>query len=84
MMIQAEVSLYPLRTDEIGVAIESFNGVLEDAGLAVHEAAMSTKLAGDVDEVFAALGEAFKHVANDSQVVLVLKTSNACPPDGVV
>ena len=81
MMIQAEVSLYPLRTDEIGVAIESFNGVLKDAGLAVHEAAMSTKLSGDVDEVFAALGEAFKHVANDHQVVLVLKASNACPSD---
>jgi len=82
MMIQAEVSLYPLRTDEIGVTIESFNGDLKDSGLAVHKAAMSTKLAGDVDEVFGALGEAFKHVANDHQVVLVLKASNACPSDG--
>ena len=79
MMIQAEVSLYPLRTDEIGITIESFTGDLKDAGLAVREEAMSTKLAGDVDRVFAALGEAFQHVANDHPVVLVLKASNACP-----
>jgi len=81
MIIQAEISLYPLRTGEIGVAIESFNGALKDSGLAVHAQAMSTKLSGDVSDVFAALGEAFKHVANDHQVVLVLKASNACPPD---
>ena len=84
MMIQAEVSLYPLKTDKIGVVIESFNGDLKDAGLDVHEAAMNTKLTGNVDEVFAALGEAFKHVANDHQVVLVLKASNACSSDGEV
>ena len=32
-MIQAEVSLYPLKTDEIDIAIESFNGSLRDAWL---------------------------------------------------
>ena len=47
----------------------------------MHEAAMSTKLAGKVDEVFAALGKAFRHIASDHQIVLVLKASNACPSD---
>lgn len=79
MNIQAEVSLYPLRTNELGAAIKSFNDVLENAGLTVHQGTMSTKLAGDADQVFAALGKAFEHAANERQVVLVLKASNACP-----
>jgi len=79
MNIQAEVSLYPLRTNELGAAIKSFNDILENAGLTVRQETMSTKLAGDADQLFAALGKAFEHAADGYQVVLTLKASNACP-----
>ena len=79
MNVQAEVSLYPLQTQEIGEAIDNFVNDLERAGLTVHKGNMSTMLAGDADDVFAAIGKAFKGVAGDHQVVLALKVSNACP-----
>ncbi len=82
MNIQAEVSLYPLGAAELGEAIDSFLRELENAGLTVHKGHMSSMLAGDVDEVFAALGKAFTSVANRHKVVLVLKVSNACPSGG--
>jgi uncharacterized protein YqgV (UPF0045/DUF77 family) len=79
--IQAEASLYPLRTDTVGMPIRDFLVSLEDAGLVVQQGNMSSTLAGDVDEVFAALSRAFQRAANRFHVVLILKVSNACPLD---
>jgi len=84
MNIQAEVSLYPLRTSELGEAIDSFVNVLERAGLTMRKGNMSTALSGDVEAVFTAVASAFTTVADAGQVVLILKVSNACPSDGVV
>ena len=84
MNVQAEVSLYPLQTQEIGKAIDGFVGDLERAGLTVRKGNMSSTLSGDVDAVFATVGEAFRTVAGDGQVVLVLKVSNACPSEGAM
>ena len=83
MNVQAEVSLYPLRTREIGEAIDSFVNGLERAGLTVRKGNMSTTLSGDGDVVFAAVARAFTAAADGGQVVLVMKVSNACPSDGV-
>ena len=84
MNIQAEVSLYPLQTQEIGEAISSFVDDLERAGLAVRKGNMSTMLSGDGGAVFAAVGEAFGRVADGGQAVLVMKVSNTCPSDGAM
>ena len=84
MNVQTEVSLYPLQTQEIGKAIDGFVGDLECAGLTVRKGNMSTTLSGDAEAVFAAVGKAFRTVADDGQVVLVLKMSNACPSDGAM
>ena len=84
MNVQAEISLYPLQTQEIGKAIDGFVGGLECAGLTVRKGSMSTTVSGDVDAVFAAAGKAFRTVADNGQVVLVLKVSNACPSDGAM
>ena len=83
MNVQAEVSLYPLQTQEIGEAIDSFVNDLERTGLTVRKGNMSTTLSGDGDAVFAALASAFTAVADGGRVVLVMKVSNACPSDGV-
>jgi len=82
MKVQAEMSLYPLRTDAVGGVIRRFVDELKGDDLTVREGAMSTTLAGGVDEVLAAVGNAFKGVAHDHEGVLVLKVSNACPSIG--
>jgi len=76
---QAEVTLYPLRTRKLGGTINCFLRNLQDAGLTLHEGTMSSTLSGDVDVVFAAVGDAFRTVADAAPVVLLLKVSNTCP-----
>jgi uncharacterized protein YqgV (UPF0045/DUF77 family) len=79
MNVQAEISLYPLRTDDMGHAIGRFLGALNAAGLKVEPGNMSSIVSGDVNAVFSAMDVAFAATAEDSQVVLVMKVSNACP-----
>lgn len=79
MNVQAEVSLYPLRTSDLGGAIDQFLGKLKAAGLTVQPGNMSSMMTGDADSVFAAVGTAFQAAAADAPVVLVMKVSNACP-----
>lgn len=79
MNVQTEISLYPLRTADLGNAIEAFLRDLKAAGLTVQPGNMSSTVSGDVNAVFSTMGAAFAAVAEDSQVVLVMKVSNACP-----
>ena len=78
MTVQAEISLYPLRTPHLSQAIDSFTTALRDAGLKVVTGTMSSLVEGDADAVFTVLGHAFSAVVDRAQVVLVLKVSNAC------
>ena len=79
MNVQAEISLYPLRTNDLGHAIEEFLGEPTTAGLTVQPGNMSSTVAGDVDTVFLSVCRAFKTAAANGPVVLVMKVSNACP-----
>ena len=79
MRVQAEVSLYPLRTDELSEPIRAFCQSLNREGLAIETGSMSTTICGDCDDVFGALRDAFAGAARDHQVVLVVKLSSACP-----
>jgi uncharacterized protein YqgV (UPF0045/DUF77 family) len=79
MTVQAEISLYPLRTPHLSQAVDSFTAALRDAGLKVATGTMSSLIEGDADALFTALGHAFSATADRAQVVLVLKVSNACP-----
>jgi hypothetical protein len=40
---------------------------------------MSTHVVGEGDLIFAALAEAFAKAANESEVVMTITVSNACP-----
>ncbi|MFA4944793.1 MAG: YkoF family thiamine/hydroxymethylpyrimidine-binding protein [Lentisphaeria bacterium] len=80
MNVQAEISLYPLRTNELGQAIGNFLGELKAAGLTVQPGNMSSVVAGEAGAIFSAVAAAFKAAAENGQVVLVMKVSNACPP----
>ena len=79
MNVQAEVSLYPLRTHDLGHAIGRFLGALKAAGLTVQPGNMSSTVSGDVRTVFPTIRAAFEAVAENGQVVLIMKVSNACP-----
>jgi uncharacterized protein YqgV (UPF0045/DUF77 family) len=77
--IAAQVSLYPLRQTSLSPAIEAALRIFRKHGLEVEPGAMSTIITGDDEAVFAALQEAFRSVAAQGQVVMIVTFSNACP-----
>ena len=79
MRVQAEVSLYPLRTATLMDSIQAFCDALAAGGVEVCSGPMSSLVAGESGQVFAALGRAFEQVGRERDVVLVLKVSNCCP-----
>jgi len=79
MKIQAEVSVYPLRTEELSGSIDAFCRSLTDDGLELVLGPMSTRVSGESEQVFNALKRAFDRTARHCQVVLNVKLSNACP-----
>ena len=81
MNVQAEVSLYPLRTHEIGNAIARFAECLRRPGLDLEVGPMNSRISGEPREVFDALRDAFMRLAEEHHVVLTVKASNACPED---
>ena len=79
MKVQAEVSLYPLRTLSLSEAINDFLDRLRRSGLVLETTPMSTRIEGESADMFRALREAFDSVAGGGNVVLTVKVSNACP-----
>lgn len=79
MVVQAEVSLYPLKTEDLNEAIGVFVSGLQSKPIQVTPGTMSTLVTGEMRETLTAICEAFTETAENHQVVLVLKASNACP-----
>jgi uncharacterized protein YqgV (UPF0045/DUF77 family) len=77
--VQAEISLYPLRTPSLSGAINEFLDRIRRSGLLVQVTLMSTRIEGESGELFRAVHEAFDAVAANHDVVLTLTVSNACP-----
>ena len=78
-MITAQVSLYPFRQETLAPAIGETVQVLRQSALEVEPDTVSTLIVGDETTIFAALQQAFHHAAEQSQVVMVVTFSNACP-----
>jgi len=78
-VISAQVSLYPLRTENLGPAIDAFAEALREAGLHVEPGAMSTLVVGEADPLFAALQSGFAAACAEADVVMQVTVSNACP-----
>jgi uncharacterized protein YqgV (UPF0045/DUF77 family) len=78
-MISAQISVYPLRQEHLGPAIEVVKNALEAHGLHPTIGAMSTLVTGETEIVFAALQAAFSQAAATGQVVMTVTFSNACP-----
>lgn len=79
MTVSAQISLYPLREESLGPAIERFRAALEREGLAPEVGAMSTVVTGETERVFAGLRKGFEEAAAHGSVALVVTLSNACP-----
>ena len=79
MKVQAEISLYPLRQNELTKPIRQFVELLESNKLKVQLGPMSTLVTGESQAVFESLQKAFEKVAQRYEVVMTTKISNACP-----
>lgn len=79
MKVQAEISLYPLRLNELSKPIQQFVQVLENNKLQVKTGPMSSFVTGDSQVVFESLRKAFEQLAKEYEVVVNAKISNACP-----
>jgi len=79
MKIQAQVSIYPLKTKALAQPVEEFCRRLQNPGLTVDTQSMSTLIVGESDGVFQSVKQAFQALAAEYNVVMDLKVSNACP-----
>jgi len=82
MKIQAEISLYPLRQNELTKPIRQFIELLENTKLKVKSGPMSTLVTGEAPVVFENLQKAFEGIAQRYEVVMTAKISNACSEVG--
>jgi uncharacterized protein YqgV (UPF0045/DUF77 family) len=82
MIVSAQISVYPLRQDRFGPAIEAVRASLADRGLTPEVGPMSTIAVGEDAVIFAALGDAFAKAAELGEVVMTVTVSNACPVAG--
>ncbi len=81
MKVQAEISIYPLRTQSLSEPIEEFWKILRKYDLEIKTTAMSTFIRGESRDLFKACGEAFEQLTAKYEVVMDMKISNACPLD---
>jgi len=79
MTVQAEVSLYPLRTPTLTESVERFVEHMRREGPRVEIGPMSSRITGECKDVFRALSGAFEEAIHHGDVVLTVKASNACP-----
>ena len=79
MKIQMELSLYPLRQNDLIRPIREFVKSLKDDNIYIKTGPMSSVVSGASQEVFQSLHKAFDQVAQKYEVVLTAKISNACP-----
>ena len=79
MEIQAELSLYPLKAEEISSSIDDFLRALAQKGISIDPGPMSTIASGESGTLFRAISEGFEEVAELNEIVLIAKSSNACP-----
>ena len=77
--ITAQVSIYPLKQEELSPAIDAVLETFAQYGIESQMGAMSTLVWGDDEEVFAALLDAFRKAASLGETVMVMTVSNACP-----
>ena len=80
----AQISVYPLRQDHVGPAVEAAIGAAAGAGLTTRVQNLSTLLQGDEDAVFAALRAAFDAARAYGSTIMIATLSTGVPGDELV
>ena len=76
-MICAEVSIYPLKTQDASTAISSSIDSLNNQGIDYKVGSISTHLHGSEEQVWSGLKEMFKKAQSSGEVSMVVTISNA-------
>jgi uncharacterized protein YqgV (UPF0045/DUF77 family) len=77
--LSAQISVYPLRQNELHPAVNAVRDALAARGFEPSVGAMSTVISGDAAMVFSGLQDAFEAAAATGDTVLAITISNACP-----
>ena len=81
MKVQAQISIYPLKTKSLSEPIEEFCRILKNKGLKVQTRTMDSFVVGGSDAIFESVREAFEQIAKKYDVAMDFKISNACPKE---
>jgi len=81
MKVQAQISIYPLKTSSLSEPIEEFCRILKEKGLKVQTRTMDSLVIGEPYNIFKSVQEAFEKIAEKHDVVMDFKISNACPQE---
>jgi len=77
-MINAEVSIYPLKTDDATNVIDSSINVLKNSAVSYNVSSMNTRLSGRKAEIFKSLETMFTEAENTGgEVSMVVTITNA-------
>jgi uncharacterized protein YqgV (UPF0045/DUF77 family) len=79
--ITCQFAIYPLGVTRLGPHLDAALDALRRRGLEPELGPMSSMVAGPLDQVMPALGDAFAAAASGG-CVMVLTVSNACPVPG--
>ncbi len=78
MEVSAQVSLYPLRQQDLGPSIDQAVAALRGHVVKLEVGTMSTMMTGDIDAVFGALRDGFAAAADRGELAMVITVSNGC------
>lgn len=79
MIIQAEISVYPLRIKNLDEPISEVIEIFKSFGLQTQVSTMSSHITGDAEMFFDACKKVFEAAGKKYQLVVNIKVSNACP-----
>jgi uncharacterized protein YqgV (UPF0045/DUF77 family) len=80
----AQISVYPLRQDAVGPAVEAAIQAAASTGVTTRVQNLSTLLQGDEDAVFAALRAAFDAARAYGSTIMIATLSTGVPDDALV
>ncbi len=76
-MISAEVSIYPLKTDDASAAITNSIELLNGHGVHYAVGSISTFLQGSEEQVWQSLREMFRSAGSQGEISMVITVTNA-------
>jgi len=83
-IVGCQLSVYPLRQDDIGIPIREAIKAARAEGCSVRVGNLSTLMTGSEDQVFAALRAAYRAAQRHGSAVVVASLAAGMPSDGLV